>query len=59
MNTEKIIIIGDLSNMMDKDLYYEYLCHIADILKWDKEMMFDMKLSAKIYEAPRNLPVSA
>ena len=59
MDANKIIILGDFSNMMDKDLYYEYLRHVADILKWSKEIEFDIKLSARVYETLRDLPVSA
>lgn len=59
MEANKIIILGDFSNHMDKDLYRDYLQHVADILKWEREMILDIKLSARVYEAPRDIPVSA
>lgn len=59
MEINKLIVLGDFSNMIDKDLYHEYLQHLADILKWSKEMLLDIKLSARVYETPRDLPVSA
>lgn len=59
METNKIVILGDFSNHIDKDLYRDYLQHVADILKWEREMMLDIKLSVRVYEAPRDLPIFA
>lgn len=55
MDTKKVIILGNMSNMIDKDLYYEFLQFIEDVYKWEQEMIKDVKLSAKVYETSRDI----
>lgn len=58
MKTDKIIIIGNVveNNMFfDKESFREFLQHMIDIKKWEREMIEDIKRVVKIYETPGDI----
>lgn len=59
MTIDKFIIIGEIENnlFLDKEGFEEFLQHIHDINKWNREVMAEIEHIVKLYEASGNIPV--
>lgn len=59
MTTDKFILIGRIENnlFLDKEGFEEFLQHIHDIKKWDREIMSEIAHIVKLYEASGNIPL--